>query len=174
MNDPLSAWSVGDGVWWIQTREPRLARKLAKRSDTRLVAVGVAGGFLRIFEMRRSPAFVRNLVARYVAANERFGEAEGTQDSAKRPGRVTARVPTNKCHSSRRLRSGDAEAQFRFSILNRHAHIGLSDGSTRDELRPHRALQQGGLRMDARRVFDHLRAHAERQSAHGLHAGLSG
>jgi hypothetical protein len=122
MNDPLSAWSVGDGVWWIQTREPRLARKLAKRSDTRLVAVGVAGGFLRIFEMRRSPAFVRNLVARYVAANERFGEAEGTQDSAKRPGRVTARVPTNKggagqhaiqvagCVPGMRRRSSDSQS----------------------------------------------------------------
>jgi hypothetical protein len=86
MNGLLSAWSVGDGFWWIQTREPRLARKLAKRSDTRLVAVGVAGGFLRIFEMKRPPAFIRHLIARYEAAYARFGASGGTQDCAKRPG----------------------------------------------------------------------------------------
>src|ERR1700736_4136754 len=69
---PISGWPVESGVWWIQTNDPAFARKLAKRSDTRLIAFGVAGGFLRIFEMRRSPSFVRRLITRYEAANERF------------------------------------------------------------------------------------------------------
>ena len=84
----LSSWPVAPGVSWIQTTEARFARKLAKRSDTRPVAVGVAGGFLRIFEMRRSPAFMRRLIARYEAANERFQGKNGTQRRTERRGRV--------------------------------------------------------------------------------------
>lgn len=82
--DFLSSWPVASGVSWIQTREPCFARKLTKRSDARLVAVGVAGGFLRIFEMRRYPAFMRRLIARYMAANERFREPCGAQRNVKR------------------------------------------------------------------------------------------
>jgi hypothetical protein len=73
---PISQWPVKSGVGWIQTREPRLARKLSRRSDTRLVGIGVVGGFLRIFEIRRPPSFVRRLIARYAAANERFRDLE--------------------------------------------------------------------------------------------------
>jgi hypothetical protein len=92
---PISAWSVATGVWWIQTREPRLARKLGRRSDTRLVAFGVVGGFLRIFEVRRSPSFVRRLTARYTASNERFREPEGTDQCLKQ----RSTVMTASCHS---------------------------------------------------------------------------
>jgi len=77
----ICGWPVESGVWWIQTNDPVFARKLAKRSDTRLVAVGVAGGFLRIFEMPRSPAFIRRLIARYMAANARFRDP-GARDKA--------------------------------------------------------------------------------------------
>ena len=79
---PISAWPVESGVWWIQTNDPAFARKLAKRSDTRLIAFGVAGGFLRIFEMPRSPAFIRRLIARYMAANARFRDS-GARDKAR-------------------------------------------------------------------------------------------
>lgn len=79
----LSSWVIGSGISWIQTTEAQFARKLAKRSDTRLVAVGVAGGFLRIFAMRRSPAFMRRLIARYEAANARFCEP-GEHSNARR------------------------------------------------------------------------------------------
>lgn len=72
----LSEWPVKSGVWWIQTREPRLARKLSRRTDTRLVAVGVSGGFLRIFEIRRPPAFVQSLIRRYTVTNDRFRDLE--------------------------------------------------------------------------------------------------
>jgi hypothetical protein len=80
--DSFSGWPVESGVWWIQTREPRLARKLSRRTDTRLVAIGVDGGFLRVFELRRTPSFVRRLIIRYEAANERFRDLE-TGDKAR-------------------------------------------------------------------------------------------
>ena len=89
MSDTLSAWSVGGGFYWIQTRNAGFARKLQKRSDTKLVAVGVSGGYLRTFKMRRSPAFMHRLVARYLAANARFQEMEGAQDGTKHHGKVT-------------------------------------------------------------------------------------
>jgi hypothetical protein len=73
----LCAWRVEDGMCWIQTREAHFARKLTKRRDTRLVGAAVAGGFLRIFEIKRPPAFVRLLIGRYVTANARFGKLEG-------------------------------------------------------------------------------------------------
>ena len=79
---PISAWPVAPGVWWIQTREPQLARKLGRRSDTRLVAVGVAGGFLRIFELRRPASFVRRLIARYMVTNSGFRDS-GARDKAR-------------------------------------------------------------------------------------------
>ena len=84
----LSSWPVGSGISWIQTTEPRLARKLGKRADTRLVAIGVAGGFLRIYAMRRSPAFMRRLIARYEAANERFWDRGGAQQGAEQQASV--------------------------------------------------------------------------------------
>ena len=74
--DSFCGWPVRTGVSWIQTREPQLARKLSRRSDTRLVGIGVAGGFLRIFEIRRPPSFVRRLTARYMAANARFRDLQ--------------------------------------------------------------------------------------------------
>jgi len=86
--DLLSTWSVASGVSWIQTNNPQYAKKLAKRSDTRLVAVGVAGGFLRIYEMKRPPAFMRRLVHRYETANARFLEMDNTKNSANCPGKV--------------------------------------------------------------------------------------
>lgn len=61
----LSAWQVGPGRVWVQTRSPHFARKLSQRSDSRLVARGVAGGYLRTFEFQRGLAWARRLIARY-------------------------------------------------------------------------------------------------------------
>ena len=63
----ISAWQTAPGVTWIQTRSPEYARKLARRSDARLVAVGVNGGFLRTFVFRHSLKWARTLLARYTA-----------------------------------------------------------------------------------------------------------
>jgi hypothetical protein len=62
----LSAWLVAPGVVWVQTRSPQFARKLSQRSDSRLVAQGVAGGYLRIFEFRHGQAWAGRLIARYI------------------------------------------------------------------------------------------------------------
>jgi hypothetical protein len=66
----LSAWQVAPGVTWVQTREPKHARRLAQRKDSRLVAYGVAGGFLRTFEFQHSLAWARRLIGRYQTKNE--------------------------------------------------------------------------------------------------------
>lgn len=61
----LSAWQVASGVVWVQTHSPQFARKLSQRSDSRLVARGVAGGYLRTFEFPHGLAWAVRLIARY-------------------------------------------------------------------------------------------------------------
>lgn len=72
----LSAWLVAPGVTWVQTRSPQFARKLSQRSDSRLVAQGVAGGYLRIFEFRRGLAWAGRLIARYQTKSETATDAQ--------------------------------------------------------------------------------------------------
>ena len=75
----LCAWQPARGIVWVQTRDPKHARGLAKRKDGRLVVRGVAGGFLRIFEFRQSLAWALRMVKRFTAdevtANEALGRA---------------------------------------------------------------------------------------------------
>jgi hypothetical protein len=66
-NEELCAWQPARGVVWVQAREPRDARRLGQRSDGRLVARGVAGGYLKTFEFRRSLPWVARLMKRYMA-----------------------------------------------------------------------------------------------------------
>jgi hypothetical protein len=61
----LSAWLVAPGVTWVQTRAPHFARKLSQRGDSRLVARGVAGGYLRTFEFPHGLSWAQRLIARY-------------------------------------------------------------------------------------------------------------
>ena len=63
----LCAWQTAPGWCWLQTRRPDFARKLARRKDARLVAVGVDGGFMRTFCFRHSLSWARKLLARYIA-----------------------------------------------------------------------------------------------------------
>ena len=64
-NRELAAWQVASGETWVQTRSPQFARKLSQRSDSRLVARGVQGGYLRTFEFQHGLAWARRLIARY-------------------------------------------------------------------------------------------------------------
>jgi hypothetical protein len=64
-NYSLCAWLVAPGVTWVQTREPKFARKLSQRADSHLVARGVAGGYLRTFAFRHGMAWARRLISRY-------------------------------------------------------------------------------------------------------------
>ena len=61
----LSAWRVAPGFVWVQTRDAKLARKLAQRGDAKLRAWGVAGGYLRTFEFQHGLAWARRLIGRY-------------------------------------------------------------------------------------------------------------
>ncbi len=63
----LCGWQPARGVVWVQTRNADHARRLAKRSDGRLVVRGVAGGYLRTFEFRRSLTWAAGLMKRYLA-----------------------------------------------------------------------------------------------------------
>jgi hypothetical protein len=63
----LCAWQPGRGLVWVQTRDPKHARRLAQRSDGKLVAYAVAGGYLKTFEFQRSLAWSMRLIKRYTA-----------------------------------------------------------------------------------------------------------
>jgi hypothetical protein len=63
----LCAWQPCTRITWVQTRSPEFARKLHQRADGRLVAWGVAGGFLRTYEFPHSLGWARDLIARYTS-----------------------------------------------------------------------------------------------------------
>jgi len=75
----LCAWQPARGVVWVQTRDLRHGRRLAKRGDGRLVVRGVAGGYLKTFEFRGSLTWAARLMKRYMAdettANAGLGRA---------------------------------------------------------------------------------------------------
>jgi hypothetical protein len=85
----LCAWQPVRGIVWVQTHHPQHARRLAKRQDSRLVARGVTGGYLRTFEFARSLTWAIQLMARYTVvettANEAFNRAVCQQPVAARP-----------------------------------------------------------------------------------------
>ena len=67
----LSAWQTVRGVTWVQTRIPKHAGRLSRRSDSRLVAYSVTGDYLRTFEFVHPLSWAERLIARYTA-DERF------------------------------------------------------------------------------------------------------
>jgi hypothetical protein len=71
----LCAWQPVPGVTWIQTNSPTFARKLSQRQDSRLIARGVAGGYLRTFEVLNGLAWARRLIARYTRGRTATNEA---------------------------------------------------------------------------------------------------
>lgn len=65
----LCAWQVAPGVTWVQARLPEHANRLAKRSDGRLVARGMAGGYLKTYAFRHSLSWAAKLIRRYTRQN---------------------------------------------------------------------------------------------------------
>lgn len=61
----LCAWLVAKGVCWVQTRDPIYYDRLRQRKDSRLVARGVLGGYLRTFEVLKPLRRVVALLRRY-------------------------------------------------------------------------------------------------------------
>jgi hypothetical protein len=66
-NQELCTWQPGRGIVVVQTRLPRHARRMAQRRDSRLIGYGVAGGYLKTFEFRRSLAWAIRLMKRYMS-----------------------------------------------------------------------------------------------------------
>lgn len=77
----LCAWQTAPGFVWLQTRSPKYAAKLARRSDSTCVAVGVAGGFLRTFCFRHSLTWARKLLCRYTGSETVTSEAKTAPES---------------------------------------------------------------------------------------------
>lgn len=75
----LSAWQPVAGITWVQCRTAEHANRLAKRSDSRLVMRGMAGGYLKTYEFRHSLSWAERLIRRYTrqnhAANARLSTA---------------------------------------------------------------------------------------------------
>jgi hypothetical protein len=85
----LCTWRVGPNCCRFQTRLPAFARKLAKRSNSQLVAWSVNAGFLRLFQERMSPRRARNLVERYLkAANSAFSDQEQAASAPETTGSI--------------------------------------------------------------------------------------
>ncbi len=84
-----SAWRVAPGVVWLQVHEARLTEALKKVTGWKLVAYGVAGGYLRIFEFHRPLAWALDWITRHTSANEAFPQPDAHQRHFVRPDRVT-------------------------------------------------------------------------------------
>ena len=85
----LCAWQSARGVVWVQTRNPKHARRMGQRGDSRLVARGVAGGYLKTFEFQRSLKWAMRLMKRYMsdvaATNAAWNDANCPTASRKCP-----------------------------------------------------------------------------------------
>jgi hypothetical protein len=76
-----SAWKVAPGVVWVQSRSPKLAKKLKQIAGHKQVAYSVVGGYLRTFEFKKSLAWARKWIARHTAANEPFSDQKSFQSN---------------------------------------------------------------------------------------------
>jgi hypothetical protein len=64
----LCAWQPVRGITWVQTRNWKHAQRLSRRKDGKLVAYGVAGGFMRTFEFAQPMSWAIRLMARYTSS----------------------------------------------------------------------------------------------------------
>lgn len=102
----VTAWRVGPCCSRIEVRTAAHAKRLRERGDTRLVAVGVAGGYLRVFEIRRPPWFVRKLVARYRVKEETRNEAAANARFCEPPSSPRCAEGADRCRTAERGRKG--------------------------------------------------------------------
>ena len=86
----LCAWAVSlrPPCDWIQTTSPRFTDRLRVRMDTRMVAWGIQGGYLRIFAAARGMSWARRLIERYTRsareAEKHFSSRETVLQASKR------------------------------------------------------------------------------------------
>lgn len=88
----LCAWQPVPGVTRVQTLSARHARRLAKRRDGRLVAIGVAGGYLRTFEFLHPLSWAERLIRRYHASATPAKAAKTNLGAWEKPSRATSKA----------------------------------------------------------------------------------
>jgi hypothetical protein len=80
----LCAWRVAPSQFWFQTIRSNLARKLAKRRDTRRVEVSGLNHYRQTFEIRGSRRKVQRIIRRYLAsASDQFSGRAAAQNCPK-------------------------------------------------------------------------------------------
>jgi hypothetical protein len=85
----LCAWRVAPGQFWFQTTRSNLARKLAKRRDTRRVEVSGLNHYRQTFEIQGTRRKVERIIRRYLAsAPDQFSASAVAQDCSKTAPRV--------------------------------------------------------------------------------------
>jgi hypothetical protein len=86
----LCGWQVAPGICWVQTRLPRYADKLRKRSDARRAVYAVRGPYLVTFSLQRPLGFIEKLICRYTrnlpAPNETFRSEQLAASASELPG----------------------------------------------------------------------------------------
>lgn len=87
----ICAWAVDDCACWVQTRDPRMAKELAKLDGSKKVARGVDGGYLATFELPYTLPWVqKNVVDRLTLKFPR--ENEGSKTGKASPASQTKQV----------------------------------------------------------------------------------
>jgi hypothetical protein len=87
----LCAWQVGPGQFWFQTTRSDLARKLARRRDTRRVEVSGLNHFRRTFKIWGTRRKVRRIIKRFLMVTlDQFS----ARVAAEKPSKIIPRVGT--------------------------------------------------------------------------------
>lgn len=122
----LCAWTVAPSVIWIQTRDPKHARRLEQRADGRLVARGVLGGYLRTFEFQgRTLAWAERLIDRY-SANETATNSGKSRDSSLQGASNLRRVSPQRTRvSARRTGPGQLRGTNAIELLRSFPGLGI-------------------------------------------------
>jgi hypothetical protein len=87
----LCAWKVGPGQFWFQTTRSDLARKLARRRDTRRVEVSGLNHFRRTFKIWGTRRKVRRIIKRFLMVTP---DQFSARVAAEKPSKIIPRVGT--------------------------------------------------------------------------------
>jgi len=87
----LCAWQVAPGQFWFQTTRSDLARKLARRRDTRRLEVSGINHFRRTFEIWGTRRKVRRIIKRFLTVTP---DQFSAHVAAEKPSKIIPRVGT--------------------------------------------------------------------------------
>jgi hypothetical protein len=130
----LCAWQVEPGVFWIQTTEPQLSRKLEKRKDMRRVEVNGVNHFHRTFETRGRWRKIRRIIDSYLlSAGDHFSGGLGRQTSAKNGGSINVPASANGENNGNFLAGSGQSARQGNAQDGSEAHGSITTAGGHDE-----------------------------------------